>query len=75
LSRDFRSRTDSGYLQAGLRGSHAGTYGPPTWAASCFSLATVSGRSRQCIPILDLPVPTPPPGGAEWIEAYRHWWK
>ncbi len=31
------------------------------------------GRSRQAIPILDLPLPTPPPAGAEWIEAYRHW--
>lgn len=28
---------------------------------------------RQAIPILDLPLPTPPPVGAEWIEAYRHW--
>jgi hypothetical protein len=33
------------------------------------------GRSRQRIPILDLPLPTPPAGGAEWIAAYRHWWK
>jgi hypothetical protein len=31
------------------------------------------GRYRQRVPILDLPLPTPPPGGAEWIEAYRHW--
>ena len=31
------------------------------------------GRSRQSLPILDLPLPTPPPDGAEWIEAYRHW--
>jgi hypothetical protein len=31
------------------------------------------GRSRQRIPILDLPLPTPLPEGAEWIEAYRHW--
>jgi hypothetical protein len=31
------------------------------------------GRWRQRIPILDLPLPAPPPGGAEWIEAYRHW--
>lgn len=31
------------------------------------------GRSRQAIPILDLPLPDPRPGGAEWIEAYRHW--
>jgi hypothetical protein len=28
---------------------------------------------RQAIPILDLPLPTPPPAGAEWIEAYRRW--
>jgi hypothetical protein len=28
---------------------------------------------RQAIPILDLPMPTPPPEGAEWIEAYRRW--
>jgi len=31
------------------------------------------GRSRQAIPILDLPLPVPPPSGAEWIEAYRRW--
>jgi hypothetical protein len=31
------------------------------------------GASRQAICVLDLPLPTPPPGGAEWIEAYRHW--
>jgi hypothetical protein len=31
------------------------------------------GRHRQRVPILDLPLPTPPPEGAEWIEAYRHW--
>lgn len=31
------------------------------------------GRNRQKVPILDLPLPTPPPVGAEWIEAYRHW--
>ena len=31
------------------------------------------GRRRQSLPILDLPLPTPPPGGAEWIEAYRRW--
>lgn len=28
---------------------------------------------RQAIPILDLPMPTPPPVGAEWIQAYRRW--
>jgi hypothetical protein len=30
-------------------------------------------RARQAIPIVDLPLPTPPPEGAEWIDAYRHW--
>jgi hypothetical protein len=28
---------------------------------------------RQNIPILDLPLPSSPPGGFEWIAAYRHW--
>jgi hypothetical protein len=32
-----------------------------------------SGRHRQRVPILDLPLPTPRPAGAEWIEAYGHW--
>ena len=31
------------------------------------------GRDRQALPLLDLPLPTPPPDGAEWIEAYRRW--
>jgi calcium binding protein len=31
------------------------------------------GRWRQRIPILDLPLSASSPGGAEWIEAYRHW--
>jgi Calcium binding len=30
-------------------------------------------RSSQRIPILDLPLPTPPPQGTEWIDAYRRW--
>jgi len=30
-------------------------------------------RHRQLIPILNLPVPSPPPTGWEWIEAYRYW--
>jgi len=29
------------------------------------------GNSHQRIPILDLPLPDPPPTGAEWIDAYR----
>lgn len=31
------------------------------------------GTHRQAIGILDLPLPTPPPAGAEWIDAYRRW--
>lgn len=33
----------------------------------------VRGRHRQRIPVCDLPLPSPPPAGAEWIEAYRCW--
>ncbi|MBW1601713.1 hypothetical protein JJV70_06215 [Streptomyces sp. JJ66] len=28
---------------------------------------------RQAIGILELPLPSPAPEGAQWIEAYRHW--
>ena len=31
------------------------------------------GQERQRLPILDLPLPEPPPKGWKWIEAYRHW--
>ena len=31
------------------------------------------GVMRQKIGILELPLPKPVPGGAEWIEAYRRW--
>lgn len=31
------------------------------------------GGIRQAIRVVDLPLPEPPPAGAEWIEAYRHW--
>jgi hypothetical protein len=30
------------------------------------------GRDRQRIDLLDLPLPTPPPDGSAWIDAYRH---
>ncbi|MEV0809649.1 hypothetical protein [Micromonospora sp. NPDC050200] len=33
----------------------------------------VRGRHRQRIDLLDLPLPTPAPDGAAWIDAYRHW--
>jgi hypothetical protein len=29
--------------------------------------------SRQRIPVVDLPLPEPPPEGSEWIDAYRRW--
>lgn len=31
------------------------------------------GKDRQAIELTDLPLPTPRPAGAEWIEAYRRW--
>ncbi|WP_395295026.1 hypothetical protein ACF9IK_16905 [Kitasatospora hibisci] len=31
------------------------------------------GAARQKIGILELPMPTPAPDGAEWVEAYRRW--
>ena len=31
------------------------------------------GRDKQRISILELPLPSPPPEGAEWIAAYRYW--
>jgi hypothetical protein len=33
----------------------------------------VRGGMRQAVRVVDLPLPTPSPAGAEWIEAYRHW--
>ena len=29
--------------------------------------------ASQRIPLEDLPLPSPPPKGAEWIDAYQHW--
>jgi hypothetical protein len=29
--------------------------------------------SRQRIGLTDLPLPSPPPSGAEWIAAYKRW--
>ena len=31
------------------------------------------GHARQRLPVLDLPLPDPPPKGWKWIEAYRYW--
>ena len=33
------------------------------------------GKEKQLVSILDLPLPSPSPAGAEWIEAYRRWFK
>ena len=39
------------------------------------SIVAICARDgiRQAIRLLDLPLPQPPPAGAEWIEPYRHW--
>jgi hypothetical protein len=31
------------------------------------------GGIRQAVRVLDLPLPDPPPVGAQWIDAYRYW--
>ncbi|XVS65538.1 hypothetical protein ACQPYE_05610 [Actinosynnema sp. CA-299493] len=33
----------------------------------------VRGKSKQRIPVLDLPLPAPPVEGVQWIDAYRRW--
>jgi hypothetical protein len=33
------------------------------------------GNAHQRISLSELPLPSPPPEGAEWILAYRHWRK
>lgn len=37
------------------------------------SALCVRGEHRQPVSLLDLPLPTPPPAGWEWIAVYRHW--
>jgi hypothetical protein len=31
------------------------------------------GKTKQRISLSELPLPSPPPKGAEWIGAYRYW--
>ena len=31
------------------------------------------GREKQVVPVLSVPLPSPPPAGLEWIDAYRYW--
>jgi hypothetical protein len=38
------------------------------------AVCTRAGK-RQKISISVLPLPSPPPDGSEWIDAYRHWRK
>ncbi|MGD0529889.1 MAG: calcium-binding protein [Polyangiaceae bacterium] len=33
------------------------------------------GKKKVSIGLVDLPLPSPRPEGADWIEAYRHWLK
>lgn len=41
-------------------------------ADTIVAICTRDGH-RQRIDVLDLPLPAPPPDGAAWIDAYRHW--
>ena len=41
----------------------------------CLKAVCVRGSERQHIGLIDLPLPSPPPAGAEWIAAYRRWVK
>ena len=31
------------------------------------------GKTKQRVPLLDLPLPSPSPAGADWIAAFRRW--
>jgi hypothetical protein len=44
-----------------------------TQTASGIVADCVRDGHHQAIHVLDLPLPEPPPKGAEWIAAYRHW--
>jgi len=33
------------------------------------------GKAKQRVPLLDLPLPSPSPAGADWIAAFRRWAK
>jgi hypothetical protein len=39
-------------------------------AGDIVALCTRDGK-RQRIPLVDLPLPDPPPSGAEWVAAFR----
>jgi hypothetical protein len=39
-------------------------------AGDVVALCTSNGK-RQSIPLVDLPIPDPPPAGAQWVAAFR----
>jgi hypothetical protein len=39
-------------------------------AEDVVALCTSNGK-RQRIPLVDLPIPDPPPAGAQWVAAFR----
>lgn len=49
------------------------TVGKIELAADSIVAVCARGRHRQRVGLLDLPLPTPMPAGAAWIDAYRHW--
>ncbi|RNI04200.1 hypothetical protein EEZ25_08710 [Micromonospora aurantiaca] len=49
------------------------TIGKIELAADSIAAVCARGRHRQRVGLLDLPLPTPAPDGAAWIDAYRHW--
>jgi hypothetical protein len=40
---------------------------------NCLIAVCERGGRRQRVDLAELPIPSPPPSGAEWIAAYRHW--
>ncbi|GAF43726.1 hypothetical protein RW1_009_01500 [Rhodococcus wratislaviensis NBRC 100605] len=60
-------------FQTFVSGTEVTVSGIDLTAEECIAVICVRGQWRQRIPILDLPLPTPPPAGAQWVEAYRHW--
>jgi hypothetical protein len=47
------------------------TVGGVTFSGGQIVAICTRGKTRQAVGILDLPLPSPEPEGAAWIEAYR----
>jgi hypothetical protein len=43
------------------------------FSGRCLAAVCCRGELQQLIPLVDLPLPSPPPAGSEWIDAYRMW--